>query len=519
MSWVAPESTAGSPGADGPVVIRADAEVLVGTALTPSELLAHFGRKGIVYCHWKSNSHLAEGLEGLTDLDLLFDRTQIDIIHATFSEAGFKRFVTDRSRFHPGTEDFLGVHPENGTLVHLHVHYEIHTGPRHLKNYRLPWASRILSARVEDPGSGVYTADPAHELLLLVVRAAMKVRARDRLKPILRVDPVPRELRVEFDWLITRTSIDVPVDLAEDLLGSHCSRLVASCLESRLDFDDLVRLRSALKTRLGPYTTHGPLNAAVQRSGRELRWLAGSINRKWVKGPYRYARTPASGGLLVAFVGSDGSGKSTAVKSLHRWLGGKVDVMPVYLGSGKGRGSLLRWPLQQMKKVVRRSGRRAESGTNKPERSIAADRVIWALALAREKRRKLRRAGRAREKGLIVVCDRYPQTQTAGVIDGPLLSSWLGSETTIRRLLAEWERRPYTLAGALGPDVVIRFDVPAELARSRRVDVDAETFVRRREVVMDLRFPDARYGLVSIDGDRDLDSVLLDVKQTIWSLV
>ncbi|HXV72229.1 MAG TPA: hypothetical protein VEB69_12635 [Acidimicrobiia bacterium] len=486
---------------------------------TPSALFARLDDEGIVYCHWKSNSHLDAALEGLTDLDLLFDRTQVDAIHTIFSETGFKRFVTDRSRSHPGTEDFLGVHPENGNLVHLHVHYELHTGPRHLKNYRLPWASQILATRVKDPVSGVYTADPAQELLLLVVRAAMKVRARDRLKPLLGKNAVAADLTAEFDWLIARIGREAPVHIAAEVLGGRVSGLVASCVESRLTFNDLVRLRRALKASLRPYSIHGPLTAVLQRFGRELHWLAGSINRKWLKGPYRYARTPASGGLLVAFVGSDGSGKSTVVAKLHRWLGGKVDVMPVYLGSGKGRGSLLRWPLQQVKKTMRGRGRRPGSGVNGSTRRITTDRVVWALALAREKSRKLKRAGRAREKGLIVICDRYPQTQTDGMIDGPLLSSWLSSENTTRRVLAEWERRPYLLAESLGPDVVLRFDVPSDLARSRRSEVDAETFELRRNVVMDLRFPNARYGLISIDAARDLDSVLVDVKQTIWSLI
>ena len=68
---------------------------------------------------------------------------------------------------------------------------------------------------------------------------------------------------------------------------------------------------------------------------------------------------------------------------------------------------------------------------------IEAARVLWALALANEKWRKLRRAMLARSRGLIVICDRYPQTQFPGQNDGPLLWPWLSSPSPIRRALAE----------------------------------------------------------------------------------
>ena len=49
-------------------------------------------------------------------------------------------------------------------------------------------------------------------------------------------------------------------------------------------------------------------------------------------------------------------------------------------------------------------------------------RVVWALALAVEKRSKMRRARRARNRGMLVLCDRYPQTKILGFNDGPLLA-------------------------------------------------------------------------------------------------
>src|SRR5690606_19450198 len=65
-------------------------------------------------------------------------------------------------------------------------------------------------------------------------------------------------------------------------------------------------------------------------------------------------RTPVTGGLTVVLLGVDGSGKSTHVKQLVKWLGWKLDVGYVYFGSGDGPVSLLRKPLVFLRKLRKR---------------------------------------------------------------------------------------------------------------------------------------------------------------------
>src|SRR5439155_17069655 len=59
-------------------------------------------------------------------------------------------------------------------------------------------------------------------------------------------------------------------------------------------------------------------------------------------------RTLPHGGLIVAFLGVDGSGKSTATKEITRWLSRKVDVVSIYFGSGDGPASLPRRCLRRL---------------------------------------------------------------------------------------------------------------------------------------------------------------------------
>ena len=55
-------------------------------------LLKALDDNGIRYCHWKSNEHLKEALDGDTDLDVLFDPAQRRELERVFDECGLKRF-------------------------------------------------------------------------------------------------------------------------------------------------------------------------------------------------------------------------------------------------------------------------------------------------------------------------------------------------------------------------------------------------------------------------------------------
>ena len=112
-------------------------------------------------CHWKSNEHLAPALDGLTDLDVLVDRRQHIELQALLAYSGFKRFTATPLRGYPAVEDYLGFDEATGRLAHLHLHYQLTLGQRHLKGYRLPWEARVLATRRLDPAHGVFVSDPA----------------------------------------------------------------------------------------------------------------------------------------------------------------------------------------------------------------------------------------------------------------------------------------------------------------------------------------------------------------------
>jgi hypothetical protein len=208
--------------------------------------------------------------------------------------------------------------------------------------------------------------------------------------------------------------------------------------------------------------------------------------------------------MVVAVIGSDGSGKSTISADLARRFAARGRATThLYFGSGDGPSSPVRWPLRQARRVLlgpKGRSERQKALQHRHPQALGAARTVWALVLASEKRAKLRRARRARRRGALVVCDRYPQAQVPGVNDGPLLEAWTGDPRRLRRACAAWEARPYLRADRSPPDLVLRLRVDQSTAELRRPEHDPGSLRRRREVVDGLRFRGATLGVVELDA-------------------
>jgi len=478
------------------------------------EVTRRLDDRGVAYCHWKSNDHLAAALSADTDLDILVDPAGIDDVYAIFAELSCRRGRVANARNDIGLEDFLGVDEESGRLVHFHVHYRIPGGERHNKRFRLPWERVVLETRVRD-ASGVWVTAPALEIVLLVTRYALKLRGRDIAQ---RVSGPSSEL----EYLMARADRGDVLDLAEQLLGPRGKVAVARCLDQDMDTGSLYRLRRVALRALGSQaSSRGPV-AFGRRINREAAWAMRGISRKFFPRPVLKGRGGTGGGLLVAFVGCDGSGKSTMVGESRAFLAPKLDVFPMYLGSGDGSSSLVRKPMKWVRDRVfgpsRNKGtisKKAEVAASHPG-AMSSAKAAWAITLAAEKQRKIRQVMKARTRGMVVICDRWPQMQFPGELDGPRLTHWAAGNAWQRRL-ARYELRPYELARRYPPDLIIRLDVDVDTAATRRPE-DARDYLEHRiELVRALDFSGSLFGAVDIDGTQPPDKVLTAVLRAIWS--
>jgi thymidylate kinase len=496
------------------------------------ELFDRLNLQGIPYCHWKSNEHLAAAVSGLTDLDVLVASEAYHVLTCTLRETGFKRVVAVADRAYAGIEDFLALDAETGRLTHLHLHRQLVLGEKGLKGYRLPWEDLMLSTRRMDEAHSVYVADPHLEMLLLIVRSALKLRARDLVRSVLGKPYCRGAMLQEFRWLVARVDAVQLVDTARPLIGEEAADALGALTASTPSARQLLAFRRLVKPGLSTYRTYGSGVARRERWRREWRTRWNRARQRRFGVPVPSKRTIPQG-FIVAFMGCDGSGKSTVTQEVKRWLSWKLDVLPVYFGSGDGPASLLRWPLKFLnsfrrgrvrgsKGVLSASTRSQVLGQRDPGQPIRSLRELrnawWALALASEKRRRLARAQRARENGMIVICDRYPQSQFVGFNDGPRLSHWLEHRSRVLRAFARWEGTAYGVAQHQPPDLVVKLHVSPEIAAGRKPAMSLESLERRAQAIRHIDFP-PRTRVLEVDADQPLAEVLRQTKRVIWECV
>lgn len=486
-------------------------------------LFQRLNENGIRYCHWKSNEHLDAALAGETDLDILVDRCDAQALARVLCDVGFKRFATVAPKAYPAVEDYLGMDPETGQITHLHLHYRLTLGEKHLKGYRIPWETGILSDRVLSD-DGVYMASPEWELLCLVVRATLKLRNRDYIKAILGRGCLGKDGLKEFRWLKERVNRDQLWHLAGKQLDEGCVPAFREIVDSENPtVSQLLSFRRRASKRLRLWRTYRPASAYLRRWARESYWVVGQVSRRFLGNRIPTWRVVPSGGVVIAFLGNDGSGKSTVTRLMLKWLSRKLDVTLVYFGSGDGANSLLLWPLKKISRALK-NGRSTDAASSAaaPQRPAGGGesrvttfaRALRAVILAWERKAKLRMIWRARNRGMIVICDRFPQNQIAGYNDGPFLETVAPRSGWSERLI-RWERTTYAWADEFPPDLVIKLNVSPEVALHRKPQATREIAQMRIDAIKALRFP-PQTRVVDIDADLPLDDVVLKVKRAIW---
>lgn len=495
------------------------------------ELFARLHEAELAYCHWKSNEHLRAALDGLTDLDILIDRHRPADLQRILADCGFSRFAVPPLRTYPAIEDYLACDHDSGRIVHVHLHYQLTLGERHLKGYRLPWDAHLLATRTLDPEHGVFVADPAIELLLLLVRAGLKHRFRDRLRAVRARTRDSNDFDRELSWLRERVDDAMLCKLAKTQLGPATVEPLRRFLAEPSSAGRKSLFAAAVRRASRSHRTYGRIGAALRAWGRELLWIADAVNRRYLHRPTPLRRISPRGGTVVVILGSDGAGKSTLAKILVTWLGVKLDVLPIYFGSGDGPAAYYRLPLRLAHRLlrnvlapngrsrpqqVREGANTGDGGGRASVRSIG--RFFWALALSLEKRGKLRHMVRARNRGMFVICDRFPQASIAGFNDGPLLANWRGHNWTLCRMIAAWEAGPYEESRLEAPDLVIKLMVSPEVALQRRPEMSHAEVLRRNNAVRSLCFPQTT-NVEEVNGDLPADEVARRVKRLVWNAI
>lgn len=459
----------------------------------------------IRYCHWKSNINLERSLNGKTDLDLLVHSADTAEFVNALNEFNIKKILSPPEKQFPGMEDYLGFDHETGSLIHLHVHYRLILGQKYIKNHHLPIENLIFANLTTK--YNVCIPCPEVELLLLVIRAHMKVDVvslvKHGVKDILghHYTAFPADIEKEFKSLIENSDIDKFVDILEQSnLPISINRFIyffKKFTNGKLTFLDIVNFQWQILSALKEYRRRKGVSVYFKYAQHFLKnsFLLYRIidpGKKRIEGE----------GKIFSLVGADGSGKSTLVSALEKWLSWKLDVSEYYYGIPKTI------QVKLFSFLIR--------GLNKCRLNRLASQVetfLW-LYIAKRRFKICLNSKRDILEGKMVITDRFPLKEFHDMpepMDGPRISKCIpdSSSWIVREEEAFYDRIVY-------PDRVFVLQVALEELRARKTDLDLETHKCKAAAVNSLKDGSA---VVLINANMPYHEVEIELKRKIWAMV
>jgi len=482
-------------------------------------LLDSFESQKVGYCCWKSSLRAPRGMTGASDLDLLIARPDRQKATELLLAFGFKQWPDASGCDHPAIANFLGWDESTGLIHHVHIQFKLVFGHSLLKSFRLPAEDQFIARSVRHPTEPLRVLHPVDEALLLVVRTQIESRW---------LDPIALRHRANL-WqkaagdLAALASIVERADIREraaQLFSPRLANEIADQLNLSAGEFRRRRLRGRIARELSIYRMYGGAGAFLRILARDTLWAVRAINRRYLRWPHAWRRRAPGSGIVISIVGLDGSGKSTLVREVNRWLGAEVDIMPCYFGTGDGEPSLFFRPFKAVSRWVARVVRTRPKGAS---HGVVSDRppglaysvlfAVWAVVVAIEKRQKILATQRGAGRGLVVVTDRYPQNEIQEFNDGPLLHRLLRCPAWLRR----FEASVYEMAQRARPDLLIKLQVGRETVVQREPQMVKSIIDQRIAWLNELTFSSTR--VVSIAATRALEEVHRHAKREIWSIL
>lgn len=482
------------------------------------KMLRYFDKYNIQYCHWKSNEHIDAALEGDTDLDILFLSEQRSLIENVLTEVGLKRFRATPLMQYNAIEDYIGLDKETAKIWHLHLHYRLSIGEKHLKSYTLPWGKDIIE-RKKSYKNTIYYSDSSDEYLLLLIRIALKLRWRDINKKLTTDDIL------EIEWLRKRTTNEEVIKIAKEYLSKEVIKELYEIMNNSLvNYNKFFKLQKVLRKDLKNFTGYTRISSFFIRTKREFFWLFGGIKRRLnIDSVNPSRRVCPNGGVVITLLGCDGAGKSTTLINIKKEFNKKIDVYCEYLGSGDGKCSIVRKPMKLIAQKVGGKGlgasidNKSDIEHKKTLKSYLYNicKIIWAITLAYEKRKKYRNIVKARNNGMLVLVDRYPQIEFPDFSDGPLLNKYLNSKGILKKI-SIWEFNIYKSFYKNPPDLLIKLIVPTELAIQRKPEMTDIEIKNKTQAIISMNFNTKEK---IIDTSKEILETKKEVMSNIWDCI
>ncbi len=462
-------------------------------------------KSGIKFCHFKSNATLGRAVTAKTDLDILFLEKDKEKITDLFRALKAIRFEAVKHKRYDKIDDFLAVDEASLSLIHFHVHYQLDIGEKNVKNYRLPFSEEIVDSRVKHPEIDFWTSSPEHELILLVLRQTLRVPEHTfRVK---KLPKICKNAGKEHEWLKKRAVREKVESICDAWFPEDIASKICEVAFKEMTVKNIHGLGRVLRPHAEKYRTYE--KSIFHDIKREYAMEKAKRSSK-MGIPVPGKRTFPNRGLMIVFVGSDGSGKSSLADFVAGFFSKKIDVLKVYFGHGRSNKSLLLTLTGGIDRALRKTFKLISLKTELP-------RIIKYSGVTLSKKQMFKKAEKARAKGMLVVCDRFPQTDHDNINDGLRMNEYKISRNPILKHLSKWERNTYELRESVVPDIVFKILVDPGLAFERKGgSTKIENVRRKNEIVRMMKIPEGAKTIEIMNAGISLEELKGAVLRHIW---
>ena len=493
-----------------------------------NKLFDDFDRNNIRYIHFKSNTNLHDSFAGKGDFDVLVDKNRLMDIERIIADNNGKRHNPVRFGQYPGVDNWLVFDDETGVIYHLHLHYQLATGKKLLKDYIIPWENILFETRIRDEEYGIYITDPSLELILLSVRSVLKSRLSDWIKARIGLYRLHIDLENERRALLSKTDFSTLEYYLRMLFDEiYIDHLLSIMKQENVNSRNFRKLSKIVRKSMRLNRRYNALRANTESFFNQCIHMKNRIDDMFLGKCRMVKKTCLSGGLIIAFVGVDGSGKSTTTKEISSWMGKKIECKRFYMGAGDGKTTPF---VHIMKKLNNMTGERGTHKGNSGKRIFFLKNPIGYIKkfvkmlviydVEKNNTKQIKTMQRYRLNGGISLLDRYPQIEMEGRNDGPKIpvyESMIGSTHLTKRLKRN-EEKQLSIVKSIKPDIIFRLNISAETSMARKPEQkDISEFQGKIDDLKKITFQNAF--IIDIDAEQPYDDELLEIKRILWNYI